>query len=71
MKNSRQLLINISIVLAGAILASGIFFLLSGERGWVKFFAWVIFFASIQSPFFFTKNSNMSCSFLARWRKRS
>ena len=71
MKNYRQSLIKISIILIGAIIASGIYLLLSGERGWVKFAAWVIFFASIQSPFFLTKNSDMSCSILSRLRKRS
>ena len=71
MKNSRQLLTSVSIILIGAILASGIFFLFSGERGWVKFIGWVIFFASIQSPFFLSRYSNMSCSFLARLKKRS
>jgi hypothetical protein len=71
MNNSRQLLINTGMVLVGAILASGIFLLLSGERGWVKFAAWVIFFAAIQSPLFFSKNSNLSCSILARLKRRS
>jgi hypothetical protein len=69
MNNSRQLLINISIVLVGAILASGIYLLLSGERGWIKLVAWIIFFAAIQSPFVLSKNS--TCSLLARLKKRS
>ncbi|HEX5734412.1 MAG TPA: hypothetical protein VF131_16370 [Blastocatellia bacterium] len=71
LNNSRQLLINISVVLVGAMLASGIFLLLSGERGWVKFAAWVIFFTAIQSPFFLTKSSDQSCSILARLKRRS
>ena len=71
MKSLRHTLIGVSFVLLGSILASGIFLLLSGERGWVKFAAWAIFFASIQTPFFLAKNSDMSCSILARLRKRS
>ena len=71
MNNSRRLLINTRLVLVGAILASGIFLLLSGERGWVKFVAWVVFFAAIQSPFFLSNNSNQSCSILSRLKRRS
>lgn len=71
MKNPRQLMINISVVLVGAILASGIYLLLSGDRGWVKFAAWVIFFVAIQSPFFLTKNADQSCSILARLKRKN
>ncbi len=69
MNNSRLLLSNISIILAGSILASGIYLLLSGERGWIKFVAWVIFFAAIQSPIFLARNPSVRCSLLARLKR--
>ena len=69
MNISRRMLISISIILVGSILASGVYLLLSGERGVIKFVAWVIFFAAIQSPIFFARNSSVSCSLLARLKR--
>ena len=68
MNNSRLLLSNIIIVLAVSILASGILFL-AGERGWLKYVAWFIFFAVSQSSIFFVGNSKARCSLLARLKR--
>jgi hypothetical protein len=69
MTDSRRLLINTGIILAGTFLASGIYLLLSGERGVIKFVAWAIFFAAIQSPIFFARKSGVRCSLLARLKR--
>ena len=69
MKNSRRTLINITTVLVGAFLASGVFALVSGERGWLKFIAWAIFFAAILSPFFYAKDSDWNCFLFSRSKK--
>ena len=69
MNGSRRLLINIGIIFAGTFLASGIYLLLSGERGVIKFVAWAIFFAAIQSPIFLARNSGVRCSLLDRLKR--
>jgi hypothetical protein len=68
MNNLKRVLINLAIVLAssvvGALLMTG---LDAGGARWIKFVAYMIFFASIVSPSVLFLNS--SCS-LSRWRRR-
>ena len=71
MDNKNRLLTNIVVVLSvslfGAILMTG---LDPGGTRWVKFILYVIFFASLSSPAFFS--SRNSCSIMQRrLRKRS
>ena len=70
MKESRRTLTNVIIVVVMALLASGVFALVSGERGWLKFISWAIFFAAILSPFSYAKDSGLNCFAFSRSKKR-
>jgi hypothetical protein len=71
MKSSREKLLNMSLGVAIAFLASGILTLFSGERGWLKLFTWAVFFTASLSPFFYAKNSNLNCFLFSRSKREA
>lgn len=70
MKDPKQFLVNLAIVLAGsvvgALMMTGVDI---GGTTWIKFIVYVIFFASILSPSILFSSS--SCSITSRLRRRS
>ena len=72
MNKMNQNIITIAFALAAAILASAVMIKFTPNDSWLEFAGWVIFYISIQMPFFlYTQKSQESCTaWLSRLMRR-
>ena len=70
MNKTSRTFITVTIVLAGAMLASALMLKFTPDDSWLAFAGWIIFFVAIQSPFLFIQSAKDGCTaWLTRFQK--